>query len=95
LPSFTSHTITSVEELLEELHQVNAETCALDNEEAEEGVGCIGTLIYDSDAKAVGGLSVSAPIERRRDEWIPLVRNAGRRISERMGYFAGQHDSGH
>jgi DNA-binding IclR family transcriptional regulator len=87
LPAFTSHTLTSVDALLKEVHQVDAETCALDNEEAEEGVGCIGTLIHDSNGKAVGGLSVSAPIERRRDEWIPLVRNAGRRVSERLGYL--------
>jgi len=85
LPAFTSHTLTRVDELLDEVHQVDAQTCALDNEEAEEGVGCIGTLIYDSSGKAVGGLSVSAPIERRRDEWIPLVRDAGRRVSERLG----------
>jgi len=92
LPAFTSHTLTSVEALLKEVHRVNAGTCALDNEEAEEGVGCIGTLIHDSNGKAAGGLSVSAPIERRRDEWIPLVRNAGRRISERLGYFASRND---
>ena len=93
LPAFTSHTLTSVDALLKEVHQVDAETCALDNEEAEEGVGCIGTLIHDSNGKAVGGLSVSAPIERRRDEWIPLVRNAGRRVSERLGCFFSRKDT--
>lgn len=93
LPAFTSHTLTSVEELLKEVHRVDAVTCALDNEEAEEGVGCIGTLIYDNNGKVAGGLSVSAPIERRRDEWTPLVRNAGRRISERLGYFISQNDT--
>jgi DNA-binding IclR family transcriptional regulator len=32
-------------------------------------------------------LSISAPIERRQDAWIALVQQAGRRISERLGYF--------
>jgi DNA-binding IclR family transcriptional regulator len=59
---------------------------ALDDEEAELGVGCIGVLIRDASGAAVAGLSVSAPIERRRMEWIPLVQEAGRRISERLGY---------
>ncbi len=90
LPAFTQHTLTGIDDLLDEVHSVNAETCALDNEEAEEGVGCIGTLIYDNSGSVVGGLSISAPIERRRDEWIPLVRDAGRRVSEQLGYFAGR-----
>ena len=40
--------------------------------------------------EAEGGLSVSAPIERRSDAWIPLVQEAARRISDRLGYFAGR-----
>ncbi|WP_300988259.1 helix-turn-helix domain-containing protein [Thiocapsa sp.] len=39
---------------------------ALDNEEAELAVGCIGVLLYDSTGNVSAGLSVSAPIERRR-----------------------------
>ena len=87
LPPYTRHTIASSERLLEAVHQVSADGYALDNEEAEEGVGCIGTLIRDSTGAVVAGLSISAPIERRQDAWIPLVQQAGRRISERLGYF--------
>lgn len=87
LPPYTRHTITSGERLLQAVHQVSADGYALDNEEAEEGVGCIGTLIRDSTGAVVAGLSISAPIERRQDAWIPLVQQAGRRISERLGYF--------
>ena len=87
LTAFTPHTITSVGRLLDEVHAVNEDHCALDNEEAEEGVGCIGTLIYDNSGGVVGGLSVSAPIERRSEAWIPKVKEAARRISERLGYY--------
>ena len=59
---------------------------ALDDEEAEIGVGCIGVLIYDATGSAVAGLSISAPIERRKEEWIPLVIEAGRQISSRLGH---------
>jgi DNA-binding IclR family transcriptional regulator len=89
LPALTPHTIASVKGLLDEVHAVSAAHCALDNEEAEEGVGCIGTLIYDSSASVAGGLSISAPIERRSSDWIPLVQDAARRISERLGYVVG------
>lgn len=89
LVAFTAHTITSVKALLDEVHAVSEDHCALDNEEAEEGVGCIGTLIYDNTGAVVGGLSVSAPIERRSDDWIPMVKDAAGRISGRLGYFPG------
>jgi DNA-binding IclR family transcriptional regulator len=91
LAAFTPHTITSVSQLLHEVHGVSEHHCALDNEEAEEGVGCIGTLIYDNTGSVVGGLSVSAPIERRSDAWIPMVKDAARRISERLGYYPDSH----
>jgi len=49
---------------------------ALDNEEAEQGVGCIG----------VAGLSISAPRERRQDAWVPLLKKAGEQLSARLGF---------
>jgi DNA-binding IclR family transcriptional regulator len=58
---------------------------ALDNEEAESGVGCIGVLVRDASGQAVAGLSISAPIERRRSEWVVQVREAGLVLSRRLG----------
>ncbi|OBS10983.1 IclR family transcriptional regulator [Acidihalobacter prosperus] len=87
LPAYTPKTITSVERLLTVVHQARAQGTALDDEEAEEGVGCIGTLVHDSTGAVVAGLSISAPMERRRDAWVALVREAGRRIAARLGYF--------
>ena len=85
LPAYTPHTIKTPQALLQVAHQAMQDGYALDNEEAEEGVGCIGTLIHDSSGAIVAGLSISAPMERRRDEWIALVRQAGRQVSERLG----------
>jgi DNA-binding IclR family transcriptional regulator len=85
LPAYTAHTLTTLEALRTQVHAARAEGYALDNEEAEEGVGCIGVLIRDRSGAVVAGLSVSAPIERRRDAWIPLVRQAGTAISARLG----------
>lgn len=87
LPHFTPHTIAHVDALVEECRACHARGYALDNAEAEPGVGCIGVLIRNREGTAVAGLSVSAPLERRRDEWIPQVVEAGRRISERLGYL--------
>jgi DNA-binding IclR family transcriptional regulator len=88
LPSYTRHSIRDAETLVAEARQALAQGFALDDEEAELGVGCIGVLVHDAQGAAVAGLSVSAPRERRRDEWVPLVQEAARRISERLGYAA-------
>ncbi len=86
LPAYTRNTINSQAGLLIEAERIRDQGYALDDEEAEIGVGCIGVLVHDSTGAPVAGLSVSAPMDRRRAEWIPLVIEAGRRISERLGY---------
>lgn len=88
LPSYTPNTLTSVAALRREVNEGFRRGYALDNEEADLGVGCIGVPVRDAVGHVIAGLSVSAPIERRREEWIPLVMEAGRRISARMGYRA-------
>jgi len=85
LRSYTSNTIKAEKDLIEVVRQVHDQGYAYDNEEAEEGVGCIGVLINGSGDDVVAGLSISAPIERRKEEWVELLRESGRKISERLG----------
>ena len=84
LKRYTPHTITTAKDLLNIVHHAQAEGVAYDNEEAEEGVGCIGVLIYDDRKSVLAGLSISAPIERRKAEWVKLIKEAGKKISERL-----------
>jgi len=86
LPAYTTHTRADLQTLLEDVGACAARGYALDDEEAELGVGCIGALVRDATGAAVAGLSVSAPMERRRPEWVPLVQEAAQRISARLGY---------
>ena len=86
LPAYTRNTITTLPRLIDECHQALDRGYALDNEEAEIDVGCIGVLLYDSAGTVAAGLSVSAPIERRRTAWIEDVTEAGSRISTQLGY---------
>jgi len=86
LPAYTRNTRHDIKALLEDIGASTARGYALDDEEAELGVGCIGALIRDATGLAVAGLSVSAPIERRQQEWIDLVREAAQRISARLGF---------
>lgn len=87
LPAYTENTITDIDTLIRKTKQAKINGYACDNEEAEKGVGCIGVLIYNSAGEIAGGLSLSAPIERRKEEWIPIIIEAGKRLSESLGYF--------
>jgi DNA-binding IclR family transcriptional regulator len=88
LTAYTTNTRHDLQTLLEDVGTSTARGYALDDEEAELGVGCIGALVRDASGAAVAGLSVSAPMERRRLEWVDLVREAARRISSRLGFTA-------
>lgn len=88
LPRFTPNTRGDLEQLWADIERSRMRAYAYDDEEAEPGVGCIGVLVRDHEGRAVAGLSVSAPIERRREAWVPLVVEAGRRLSARLGYAA-------
>ena len=87
LPAYTKNTITNLSVLLKNTKQAKRNGYAYDNEEAEKGVGCIGVLIHDATGKVAAGLSLSAPIERRKKEWVPIVMETGKQLSESLGYF--------
>jgi DNA-binding IclR family transcriptional regulator len=84
LKAYTKHTLSTLDDLDNNLRDCSAQGFAYDNEEAEIGVGCIGVLLHNRAGDVVGGLSISAPIERRKDEWATLLKQAARTISERL-----------
>lgn len=84
LPRYTANTITKAAQLKKAAAECLQRGFAYDNEEAEIGVGCIGTLVRDAHGGVLAGLSISAPIERRRDAWVPLLKQAAQRIAQRL-----------
>ena len=86
LPRYTPNTLTQVSKLWAESLDAKKHGFALDNEEAELGVACIGVAVRDSSGHMVAGLSISAPRERRQQEWVARIRKAGEEISARLGY---------
>ncbi|SEW30702.1 transcriptional regulator, IclR family [Natrinema salifodinae] len=68
LPEVTPKTITSRDELVEELERTRDRGFAVDDEERLEGLRCIAAPIrFDSDV--IGAISVSGPTARIDDTW--------------------------
>ena len=86
LPPYTPHTLTDPTALWADIQRSVEQGYALDNQEAELGVGCIAVPVRDAQGRMVAGLSISAPIERRQDPWVAIVTEAGGKLSTRLGY---------
>ncbi|HET6492544.1 MAG TPA: IclR family transcriptional regulator [Burkholderiales bacterium] len=86
LPKFTENTLTDAESLALELDKIRRQGYALDNEEAEKGVSCIGAGIYNDEGRLVAGLSVSAPSDRLDKAWAAQVKQTADNISRAIGH---------
>ena len=86
LPAFTKNTIHALPALEKELDRVRRQGYAIDNEEAELGVRCIGAGIRDDTGALVAGLSISSPAERMKPGWSAMVRDTAEKISRAIGY---------
>jgi DNA-binding IclR family transcriptional regulator len=90
LPAYTENSIAEATALWRAAKAAGQQGYALDDQEAELGVGCIAVPVRDATGEMVAGLSISAPIERRREEWIAQVREAGAQLSARLGFTAAR-----
>lgn len=86
LTRLTDSTLADPALLDGELARVRSQGFAIDREEAEKGVACIGAGIRDDDGHLVAGLSVSAPSDRLDPAWSGRVRDTAEQISRAMGY---------
>jgi len=73
---FTDNTITDFSEFLEHLRLVRRTGYAIDREEYQPGVICIGAAIRDQAGAVVGAISASTPTMRADDEHIALMRDS-------------------
>lgn len=76
MPRFTPNTISEPDALIEELRLVRRNGHAVDREEFQPGVICVGAAIRDHLGAVVGALSASAPTLRATDEHLARMRQA-------------------
>ncbi|MBN1993855.1 MAG: IclR family transcriptional regulator [Anaerolineae bacterium] len=91
LIKFTRMTITNKTDLIKELAKVRMQKYALDNEECEEDIRCVGAPVFDQNGRPFAAISVSGPAYRvtasRVRELSLLVIDTANAISSRLGYI--------
>ncbi len=89
LTAFTPNTITTVSGLMEDLRHVRRNGYAVEREEFQPGVVCLGGAIRNHTGAVIGSLSCSMPESRATDEQLEKIRQAVRttatNISESLG----------
>jgi len=94
LTRFTPKTICEWPNLIEALRHVRRNGYAIDDEEYQPGVICIGAPIRDHNGAVVGAISASTPTMRANDEHLTLMRSeviaAARALSTEFGHQAAQ-----
>ena len=86
----TKYTITNFEDLNRELNMVKEKGYAIDNEENEMGVRCVGAPIFNRFGEIEGAISISGPAIRITDEKLETMANEvikhANLISMELGY---------
>jgi DNA-binding IclR family transcriptional regulator len=90
LRAVTANTITSFVELKNELSTIRQRGYAIDNEEIEEGVRCVGSVVRNFSGEPMAAISISAPAfrltkEKVRSLALPVVA-AANALSSELGF---------
>ena len=90
LKAYTRNTLTTPAQLREGLRLVREQGYAIDNEEFEEGLECIGAPIRDYSGKVVAAISIAGPAFRITEDKLPVlarsVIEAAQELSDDLGY---------
>lgn len=87
----TNNTITEFDEMISELEKVKSLGYAVDDEENELGIRCIGATIMNKDGKVEGAISISGPANRVTKEFDNVfgckVKAIANQISKELGFI--------
>ncbi|MBO0763745.1 MAG: IclR family transcriptional regulator [Hyphomicrobiaceae bacterium] len=76
MAAFTPNTFTDADLMIEELRLVRRHGHAVDREEYQPGVTCIGAAVRNHLGAVVGAISASAPSSRANEQHLALMRDS-------------------
>jgi DNA-binding IclR family transcriptional regulator len=90
LKGYTRNTITQLSALKAEWQKVRECGFAVDDEEFEQGLKCIGAPVRDSSGRVIAAISIAGAAFRLKDDRIPAlaraVKQAASDLSRDLGY---------
>jgi len=88
--AYTPNTITKISRLKEELDRIRRCGFAIDNEELEQDLRCIGAPVFNHAGGVIAALSIAGPIYRvgggNLPKLIEAVQSTARLLSAALGY---------
>nr|WP_325181616.1 IclR family transcriptional regulator [uncultured Oscillibacter sp.] len=86
--AFTRNTITSLDALLQDIGQIRQRNYAMDNEESEPGLFCIGTVLLNYNRRPIGAISLSTNrmTEEIQQNLSSALLDQSRQLSYMLGY---------
>jgi IclR family KDG regulon transcriptional repressor len=89
LPRHTEKTITTEEELFENLSIIRKQQYGIEREENETGITCIAVPLFNHLGEVAGAISISGTALRMNDDKIAAIKDTlievGQKISQRLG----------
>jgi DNA-binding IclR family transcriptional regulator len=90
LPQLTAHTLTTLDALEADFALIRRRGYALDEEEHEEGVGCVAVAVFDHTGRPTAAISVSGPSVRILGDNVtrlgPLLIEHAAQVSDALGF---------
>ncbi|MGI9380940.1 MAG: IclR family transcriptional regulator [Methyloligellaceae bacterium] len=93
LHRFTEHTITDIEKLFDNLRHVRRNGYAIDREEYQHGVMCIGTAIRNYTGAVLGSVGCCLPVMRANPDYLERIRFNVMRCAATISEKLGQSDN--
>jgi DNA-binding IclR family transcriptional regulator len=99
LPRRTANTMTNPDTFRKHLKIVRSQGFAIDDEENEQGIRCLGAPVFDGKGRAVAAISVSGSVFQMTKKFVQdvikaEVMTAAAEISRRLGFQSRDSEGG-
>ncbi|MGB1310362.1 MAG: IclR family transcriptional regulator [Leucothrix sp.] len=91
LVRLSEKTITSVDDLLQELEKIRSVGYSFDDEEQTNGLRCIASNIYNEYGEAIAAVSISGPVVRLSDDRIGYLAETVKDKADMITKVIGGH----